>query len=129
MKRAFALMAIFLFIAACDTTQIEQQNNKAIDAVQHSRSIAAGAETLPYMTGLFGVSRSSGNNVVIKGWEAAPELSRDWGGNIYNVFFHATENGKDLTFHWIIDKDNIIHPANDVAKGVTPQQQSPIKIF
>lgn len=120
MAMKFTFLALMIFFVSCESSGPVGKVSAAdaIRVVQESESTFPGTSTTKAIAGLFTVVQNRGGYIQIVGW------SQDYrSGGTHDVWFKAKENDKPVEFHWVIDPDGSIHPANALAQNVTKANQ------
>lgn len=101
------------------TKEIKSKEMAAVKAVQESKGRLEGVSTIEGIATIIGFSDATGNYVKVEGWSCSYKSS----DNTYDIWFEVNENDKLNKFHWVIDADKNLHPANDMAQMVTKRQR------
>jgi hypothetical protein len=95
----------------------EDARSKAIiNAVMVSKSSIPGIKMVDAFSILLA---ASGKYVKIIGWDCKKNVKDD----NYDVWLNLTVNDNAEKLHWVVDKENFLHPANDLAQKVSVRQQ------
>ena len=89
---------------------------QVVKAVSNSESTIPGTKMLDALTLAL---TASGKYVKVGGWSCDKNI-KDGG---YDVWLSLTVNDNPVKLHWVVDANNNLHPANDLAQKVTAAQR------
>lgn len=119
--RLFLVSIAYLSILfACSTQPGSKVSaHDAVKVVQESKSVFDGADTAQAIANLLALHSKGGRHVEVTGWSQGyrPGGTRD-------VWFKVKVNDKKNEYHWVVDPDGTINPANDLAQSVTLDQRA-----
>lgn len=95
----------------------EDAKSKAIvKAVTNSESTVSGTKTLDALSF---VLAASGKYVTVGGWSC----NKNTKDGSYDVWLDLTVNDVVEKLHWVVDAENNLFPANDLAQKITIRQR------
>lgn len=117
---AIGLFAQNIYSKFAAYSKKEGEREKAIvQAVMVSQSVVPGMKTLDALSL---VLSASGKYVKVGGWACNKDLKDD----SYNIWLDLAVNDQPEKLHWVVDVDNNLIPANDLAQKITIRQKIPL---
>jgi len=114
------IMLLMVSVHGCGFSEYaakEDAKKKAIvSAIMSSKSTINGVK----MVDAFSLClAATGKYVKIEGWSCDKNIKDD----SYDVWFSFTANDNPEKLHWVVDKDNFLHPANDLTQKISVRQK------
>ena len=113
------VLALFL-LSGCGFSEYqakEDAKQKAIlKAIMESESKLPGTKMPEALNFVLVVS---GKYVKVDGWNCNKNVK----DGSYDVWLNLTVNDRSEKLHWVVDSENVLHPANDLAQSVSVKQK------
>lgn len=118
MKKLFLFIWLSAALLACSPQNVGKvKSDDAVKVIQDSKSVFDGTSTSKAIAGLLSILDRRGRYVEIIGW------SQNYrSGGTHDVWFKVKVNDALSEYHWVIDPDGTINPANQLAQSVTVKQ-------